>query len=342
MKTNTRKPLIAAILLVCGILLALFVRALPMLRSYTGPEAAVLLIPDRADEAQIADSLASATGDRSYADGVLRAWKLLKGYPESANGRYVIEPGTPAYKLARRLQTGRQTPVRLTFNNIRTLPQLAERVGSRMEFSPSDFLAACDSVLPALGFRGREQYPAAFIPDTYEFYWNSGAEQVVERLAAVRSDFWTDERRERARALGLNPVGVATIASIVEEETAAADERGAVARLYINRLDKGMMLQADPTVKFATGDFSLKRITGAHLRLNSPYNTYLYSGLPPGPIRIPERATLESVLNAPKHNYLYMCAKPDFSGRHNFATDFATHRANADAYRKALDARGIK
>ncbi len=320
----------------------MFIRVRPMLRAYAGPDTAVLLVPDRATESQIADSLYAATGDRAYAEGVIRAWKLLKGYPESANGRYVVEPGTPAYKLARRLQTGRQTPVRLTFNNIRTLDQLAERVGSRMEFGPSDFLAACDSVLPALGFRNRSEYPAAFIPDTYEFYWNTGADQVVERLAAVRSAYWSDERRERARALGLNPVGVATVASIVEEETAAKDERPLVARLYLNRLAAGMKLQADPTVKFAVGDFSLRRITGTHLRVSSPYNTYLNEGLPPGPIRIPERATLESVLDAPEHNYVYMCAKPDFSGRHNFATDFASHRANAEAYRKALDARGIK
>ncbi|MDE6277600.1 MAG: endolytic transglycosylase MltG [Muribaculaceae bacterium] len=342
MKHNSRKPLLVALLIVAGILLAAFVRFRPMLRTYAGPDTAVLLIPDCATESQIADSLASATGDPAFAAGVLRAWKFFHGTPESANGRYAISPGMPAYMLAHLMHTGRQTPVRLTFNNIRTLRQLAERVGARMEFTADDFLAACDSVLPALGFQSREQYPAAFIPDTYEFYWNAGSEQVVERLASVRSNYWNEERRQHARALGLNPVGVATIASIVEEETVAADERPQVARLYLNRLAKGMKLQADPTVKFAVGDFSLRRITGTHLRVASPFNTYLHEGLPPGPIRIPERSTLEAVLNAPAHDYIYMCARPDFSGRHNFAKDFSTHELNAAAYRKALDARGIK
>ena len=142
--------------------------------------------------------------------------------------------------------------------------------------------------------------------------------------------------------MGLTPDEVAVIASIVEEETAKSDERGKVARLYINRLRKGMPLQADPTVKFAVGDFSLRRIGAKHLAVESPYNTYRHTGLPPTPIRIAEKSTLEAVLNAPEHNYLYMCAREDFSGYHNFTASFAEHRRNAFRYRAALDARGIK
>lgn len=327
-----------------GALLMLFALAVslwawPMLRG-TQAEAAVR-IPGGSSPEAVRDSLCRAFGE-GYAGGVLRALKLSGGSPERTAGLYAVDAGTPAWRLARRLRYGRQTPVRLTFNNIRTLDQLAERVGARMAFGPEDFLEACDSVLPRHGFRGQAAYPAAFLPDTYEFYWTTDAGTVVERLVGERNRFWTDERRNKAKALGLNPVGVATVASIVEEETAVNDERPTVARLYVNRLARGMKLQADPTVKFAAGDFTLRRITGKHLATASPYNTYIHAGLPPGPIRIPERSTMDAVLNAPEHGYIYMCARPDFSGRHNFAADFATHDRNARAYRQALDKRGIK
>lgn len=210
-----------------------------------------------------------------------------------------------------------------------------------MECTDSAFIAACDSVLQPLGFN-REGYPAAFLPDSYEFYWSDPATKVVSKLVDVRNQFWTDERRQKAKTLGLTPVEVATVASIIEEETAKKDEKPKVARLYLNRIAKGMPLQADPTVKFAVGDFSLRRIKGEHLKADSPYNTYRSRGLPPGPIRIPERTAIDDVLNAPVHPYLYMCAKEDFSGYHNFAEDYATHMANARRYQSALNARGIK
>lgn len=269
-------------------------------------------------------------------------WKLAGADPSRAHGSYLIESGMSAVRVAKNIHSGRQTPVKLTFNNMRTLDELARRVGQQLEVSADDFMAACDSLLPARGYKSRAEYPAAFIPDSHEFYWTASAPAVVTRLADARDRFWTEERRYKASKLGLRPVEVATVASIAEEETAAADERATVARLYINRLHKGMKLQADPTVKFATGDFSLRRITGKHLQTPSPYNTYLREGLPPGPIRIAEAATMQAVLDAPQHNYIYMCAKEDFSGRHNFASDYTTHMANARRYRAALDARGIK
>lgn len=328
-----------------GLCLAAAVWAWPMLQGYA-PEASsdihsTVRIPAGATESQISDSLTASLGS-GYSRAVVRAWKLMRGNAATAHGLYEIKAGTPAWKFARRLSTGRQTPVRLTFNNIRTLEDLASRVGARMEFGRDDFLSACDSVLPEFGFSRREQYPAAFLPDTYEFFWTADAGSVVKKLASIRGDFWNEHRREQARQLGLRPVDVATVASIAEEETASTEERPVVARLYLNRLHKGMKLQADPTVKFATGDFSLRRITGKHLGINSPYNTYRVEGLPPGPIRIPERSTLDAVLNAPEHPYLYMCARPDFSGRHNFAVDYATHEKNAAAYRRELNARGIR
>jgi UPF0755 protein len=220
------------------------------------------------------------------------------------------------------------------------MEQLAERVAGKMEWSATDFLLACDTVLPGFGFK-KETFAAAFFPDTYEFYWSNEPDKVVKRLLEYRNNYWTEERRAKAKSMGLTPVEVSTIASIVEEETNKRDERPVVARLYLNRLNKGMMLQADPTVKYAVGDFSLRRITRQHLEINSPYNTYKNVGLPPGPIRIVEKTTLDAVLNAPKHNYLYMCAKEDFSGRHNFAADFATHQRNAAKYHAELNRRKI-
>ena len=302
-------------------------------------ESVRIYIPRGATDSAVSDTLAGRLGD-GFGGRVAWLWRLQGGNPSVAEGSYVVDPGARAIDVSRRLLHGRQTPVRLTFNNIRTFGQLAARLASRMEFTEEEFDAACDSVLPAMGF-DRPGYVAAFLPDTYEFYWNAPASAVVSRLADFRSRFWTDERRAQAASLGLTPVEVATVASIVEEETAKADERPMVARLYLNRIARRMPLQADPTVKFAVGDFSLRRITGKHLRVESPYNTYLNPGLPPGPIRIPERATLEAVLAAPAHGYIYMCAKEDFSGRHNFATDYATHLANARRYQAALDRRNI-
>lgn len=305
---------------------------------YSG-ESIRIYIPAGTTESALKDSLQHRLGE--FGDNVFMVWQLQKADASRAHGSYVVDHGERAIDLSRRLRSGRQTPIKVTFNNVRTLDQLAERVASKMEWGSDDFMAACDSVLPPKGFR-KPQFPAAFLPDTYEFFWTTPAVDVVKRLSDVRDKFWNEERRAKAASLGLNPVGVATLASIVEEETAKRDERPKVARLYLNRLKKGMLLQADPTVKFAVGDFGLRRIYNYHLAVESPYNTYKNKGLPPGPIRVPERSTLEAVLEAPSHNYIYMCAKEDFSGYHNFATDIAEHNRNAARYHKALSQRNIR
>lgn len=309
--------------------------------TFEGPEARWLYLPQGSSRAELADSLNSVLGERAGG----RAYRIYcAAAPDSASihGAYLIEPGTSVKEIAKRLVSRRQTPVAVTFNNLRTLPQLAERVASQMDFTPEEFLAACRTVLPEAGFASEAEYPAAFLPDTYEFYWTASAEKVVRKMLQTRNAFWTPERRKQAEAMGLTPVKVATVASIAEEETNNAAERATVGRLYINRLGIGMPLQADPTVKFAVGDFSLKRITGEHLKTDSPYNTYKNSGLPPGPIRIVDRTTLQSVLNSPAHDYIYMCARPDNSGLHNFTRSYSTHQANARAYQRWLDSRGIR
>ena len=184
--------------------------------------------------------------------------------------------------------------------------------------------------------------PAILFPDSYEYYWNVKAERLIDDLASYSKRFWNDDRRRKAESLGLTPEEVVTVASIAEEESAKRDERGKIGRLYINRLQSGMPLQADPTVKFAIGDFGIRRITVEMTKYDSPYNTYRYAGLPPGPIRFVEKATIDNILNSEPTNYIYMCAKEDFSGYHNFAATYAEHCANARRYHIELNKRGIK
>lgn len=331
-------PYITAFVIVAVILLG-YIGWNFAFKGYSGSDHK-LIIPSGSSEQAIADSLSSI--DDSYAFKVKTIWKLAGGKPSRATGYYLVKKGMTPVELARKLKRGEQTPIKVTFNNIRTLNQLADRISSQFDFTSEEFLAAADSVLKPEGFKNRSEYPAAFIPDSYEFYWNASPQKVIRTLLKYRNKFWDGDRRSQASDMGLNPVKVAIIASIVEEESAKTDERPKIARLYMNRIKKGMPLQADPTVKFAIGDFGIRRITNDMLRANSPYNTYLNPGLPPGPIRIPDRRTLQQVLDAPEHNYLYMCAKEDFSGYHNFAVDFAEHSRNAAKYRAELNRRGIK
>lgn len=309
-------------------------------RAYPGAEDVWLRIPKGSTEESIRDSLRYNLG-ATYGETVFEMWRLAKGTPLKAVGAYKIQHGDKALDIARRLKRGAQTPIKLTFNNVRLFNDIASRIASHFDFDAEDFMAAADSLLPSYGIDSRN-YIGAFLPDTYEFYWNSNPAKVIERLYAYHESFWNDERKSKASAIGLTPEQVTVLASIVDEETAVSNEKPVIARLYLNRLGKGMKLQADPTVKFAVCDFSLRRILNKHLTTESPYNTYLHIGLPPGPIRMPEKSTIDAVLNAPKNNYLYMCAKEDFSGTHNFATTLEQHNANATRYRQALDNRKIK
>lgn len=308
-----------------------------MASRYDGEEAVWVRIPKGATESSVTDSLVKALGDE-YGRKVAGYWG---GNPAKSRGAYRIEPGEKAINIARRLDNGSQTPIKLTFNNIRTLDQLSERLTSRMDWDEGEFRKAFSEEADALGV-SPSRLLGRMMPDTYEVYWTSDPRNTIRKILKNYESFWNEERREKARSLGLTPDEVGVIASIAEEETAKGDERGKVARLYINRLNRGMKLQADPTVKYAVGDFSIKRVGGAMLDIDSPYNTYRYAGLPPGPIRIPDRRTLQAVLDAPAHDYIYMCAKSDFSGYHDFTSDYSVHQRNAAAFRKALDSRGIK
>ena len=258
-------------------------------------------------------------------------------------GNYAIRPGDSMRDICLRLVSGNQTPVRLVVPSVRTLDRLAGAVSRQlMTDSASVITLLTDKhLLDSLGYTPATA-PCMFIPNTYEVYWTMTPEQFVARMLKENKRFWNASRLAKAKAQGLTPNEVMTLASIVDEETAKDDEKPLVAGLYLNRLKRGMLLQADPTVKYAVGDFELRRILYAHLHTDSPYNTYRYAGLPPGPIRIPSMKAIESVLTPAKHNYIYMCAKEDFSGYHNFATTLTQHNANARRYQQALNRLGIR
>ena len=258
-------------------------------------------------------------------------------------GRYANKPTDNMRYLHRRLSMGYQTPIKLTVGSVRTLDRIARNTARQLMVDSCEIANILNDTayISKLGFTP-ETLPALFIPNTYEVYWNMSAEDFMQRMLKEHKAFWNEKRLKQAEAIGLTPIEVATLASIVEEETANQAEKPMVAGLYINRLKKGMLLQADPTVKFSLQEFGLKRILFKHLEVDSPYNTYKYAGLPPGPIRIPSYQGLESVLNYTKHNYIYMCAKEDFSGTHNFAVTSAQHAANARKYQQALNRRGIR
>ena len=272
----------------------------------------------------------------------LEAQVQYKGYTIKT-GKYAIKPTDNMRYLYRRLSMGYQTPIKLTVGSVRTLDRLARNISRQLMIDSCEIADILNDTayISKLGYT-KETLPALFIPNTYEVYWNMSDEDFMQRMVKEHKAFWNEKRLKQAETIGLTPIEVATLASIVEEETANNAEKPMVAGLYINRLKKGMLLQADPTVKFSMQDFGLKRILYKHLEVDSPYNTYKYAGLPPGPIRIPSYQGLESVLNYTKHNYLYMCAKEDFSGTHNFAVTSAQHAANARRYQQALNRKGIR
>ena len=242
-----------------------------------------------------------------------------------------------------RIVSNTQTPVKLTIPATRDIAQLVGSVSRQLMMDSAELAEFTTSTIykNKIGYTD-ETFPSLFIPETYEVYWNIKPEDLMIRLMKERRSFWNEERKAKAEKLGMTPEEVATLASIVDEETNDNAEKPIVAGLYINRLKRGMLLQADPTVKFALGDPTRKRILNKDLEVESPYNTYKHTGLPPGPIRIATKQGLESVLNYKKHDYLYMCAKEDFSGTHNFAKTLSEHNANAKKYQNALNKLKIK
>lgn len=253
-------------------------------------------------------------------------------------GKYAVEDNSSMLSLFRKLRSGRQDAVRLVINKLRTRHDLAGKLGRNFEADSADiirFLNSNDSLQPLS--LDTNTLMTIVIPNSYLIYWNSPCSSILKYLLGQSKMFWNTRRREKLRALGLDSLQVYTLASIVEEETNKHEEKGLIASVYLNRLKSNMPLQADPTVRFALGDFSIKRILRGHLTVESPYNTYKNKGLPPGPICTPSIITIDSVLNAPRTDYLYFAARPDFKGYHAFAAAYEEHLRNARKYQAALD-----
>lgn len=334
-----KKWIICAI--VAAVVLILVALAAPYLFSGAPAEGLIKMRKGSTIES-ISDSI-QAHVEVTYGKRVATLLSLMGADVEKREGAFRITQGMSPFTAARFIKNGAQSGVRFTFNNVRTLDEWTDRWGETFMDGPDGMRKALrDSAVCAKYGKTPQTIACLLMPDTYEFYWNISPEKMLDRMFDYYNDFWTSERKSKAERLGLTPDEVATVASIVEEETVKADERGKVARLYLNRYQQGMRLQADPTVKFAIGDFSIKRITVPMTQINSPYNTYRVNGLPPGPIRLPEKSTIDAVLNAPQHDYLYMCARADFSGYHDFTRDYASHLDNAHRYQAALNSRGIK
>lgn len=264
-------------------------------------------------------------------------------YPETIKtGRYAIRDGMTMPEIIRMLRSGNQSAVKLTFNNMRTNENLAGRISNQLMLDSVELLNVLkdETKLEVLGF-DTNTIAAMFIPNTYEVYWDTSIDNLMNRMKKEYTSFWNESRKDKAKEIGLSPIEVSILASIVEEEATYSDEYSIVAGLYLNRLKRGQRLEADPTIKFALNDFSLRRILYKHLEVESPYNTYRNEGLPPGPIRIPSIKGIDATLSPQDHKYLFMCAKEDLSGRHNFATTHAEHLRNAARYQRALNERKI-
>ncbi len=265
------------------------------------------------------------------------------GYPHSIKaGRYKLKSGMTNREVVSMLRAGLQTPVMVTFTGFRKPEQLAQKICRQIEADSAQIVQAFQSeeITSEYGFTP-ETFIAMFVPNTYEFFWNTSAKGFFDRMKREYEIFWTAERDKKATELGIGRIGVVTIASIVEEETIKVDERPKIAGVFINRLKRGTPLQACPTVKFALDDFTIRRVLKQHLTVDSPYNTYKHRGLPPGPINAPSIKSVDAVLNYEKHGYYYFSANPDFSGYHVFAKTLTEHNRNARIYQRELNKQRI-
>lgn len=263
-------------------------------------------------------------------------------YKNIKPGKYKINKGMSNVELVRKLRAGDQEVVKLSFQNFRLMSDFVSYVGKQLECDSIELVNKLDSIdlIRKYGFN-EENIFCMFIPNTYEFYWNTSATKFIEKMAEQYERFWTEERINKAKKIGLTKIEVSVLASIVDQEALVNKEMKRIAGVYMNRINKGMKLEADPTVIFAIGDFNIKRVLNRMLSFDSPYNTYKYTGLPPGPICMPSIAAIDAVLSYEKHNYIYFCAKEDFSGYHNFASNIKDHQLNAKKFQLALSKRGI-
>lgn len=299
----------------------------------------VLYVRPETPVTEILDSLQSGAGmirPRSAA----RCFEKMDVAAKMKPGRYVIEPSFTSIYVARMLVFGWQTPQNMTLSGtMRSKGRIAKKISTQMMVDSSSVAQALDSAafLQRYGFTPENVF-ALILPDTYQMYWTASVEEIFDRFKKEYDAYWTPERDEKAKAQGLSRMQVSTLASIVSGETLKDFEYPRIAGVYLNRYRKGMKLQADPTIAFCY-DYTLDRILKKHLKVESPYNTYKYAGLPPAPINVPPKACLEAVLNPEKNNYIYFCASPAFDGTHRFAVSYSDHLKNARAFQRELTAR---
>jgi peptidoglycan lytic transglycosylase G len=343
-KQRHKKPLrIITILFVLGMLISayyvnrIYQRAFKPNINLPEGESFVLFLPHNTTLGGLKDSL--------FSNGLIldtTSFNWMAGYKNMEGqirpGRYVLKPKMSNRELCNKIMAGYQDPFMLLINKKRLKTDLTHYIGSKFEFPADSLLQLLNdqTYCQSLGF-DTQSIMAMFVQDSYEFIWTITAKDFMQRMKKEFDKYWNKERIQKITKNGLNPVEAMILASIVDEETARNEEKPIIAGLYINRLKKHWKLQADPTIKFAVGDFTLNRILFEHLEIESPYNTYKYEGLPPGPICIPYKSSIEAVVNAEKHDYMFMCAKEDFSGYHNFAKTHRQHEANRRKYIRALN-----
>ncbi|SMG25211.1 UPF0755 protein [Marivirga sericea] len=268
--------------------------------------------------------------------------KLLDYQENMKPGLYLMKKDMTNLQAVRMLRAGEQIPTTTTFNNVRLKPDLAGKITDNLQADSVTFLKLLnsDSLINSYGFT-QDNILSMFIPNTYEVYYTISEQALFDKMYAEYQRFWNAERKSKAEALGLSPTEVSALAAIVQAESVQSDERPKIAEVYLNRLERNMRLQADPALVYAVGDFTIKRVLNVHKEVDSPYNLYKYNGLPPGPINLPEIESIDAVLNPDEHNFIYFCAKPDFSGYHAFATNLRQHNINARDYQNALNRSNI-
>ena len=299
-----------------------------------------IFVSSQATYDMLTDSLMPCIGHHAAFRSYARRLDLQTSFKP---GHYVLKPGMNVIEIVRMLKLGMQTPVQVTIQNVRTLAELARRLARQLDTDSTALMSALTSkeVAAEVGFDTVTLF-SMFLPDSYEFYWTVSPHDLVLRMKREYDRFWTPERDAKRARSGLSRLEVMTLASIVYEETRQTDEMPRIAGVYINRLRRGIPLQADPTVKYAMQDFGLRRILHKHLKYPSPYNTYINKGLPPSPICMPGKNAIEAVLDFEEHDYFYFCARPTFDGYHNFARTLSEHNRNARAYSAELNRRKIK
>ena len=267
--------------------------------------------------------------------------KIMEYQENIKEGAYKVKTNMSNYDMITMLRSGNQTPINITFSYARKIDDLAEKVTKKLKMSDDDLLSYLYDNIKEYNDFNKLDIISIFLPDTYEVYWNISPKKLTEKMYSEYKKFWNKERLEKLDKINLEQKEVIVLASIVASESRMLDEADRIAGLYMNRLNNNMRLQADPTLVFAANDYTIRRVLNKHKRIKSPYNTYIHKGLPPGPIRLASKDYIDAVLNYEKHDYIFMCAKEDFSGYHAFATNLTDHNRNAKKFQIALDLRKI-